>query len=62
MALALMAAANSFAFSSWNALHTNYAVDVIGFGGAQQGILHTVREIPGFFAFKCPVYGKILWL
>ena len=51
MALALMAAANSFAFSSWNALHTNYAVDVIGFGGAQQGILHTVREIPGFLAF-----------
>jgi Major Facilitator Superfamily len=51
VALALMAAANSFAFSSWNALHTNYAVDVVGFGGEQQGILHTVREIPGFFAF-----------
>ena len=50
-ALALMAIANSFAFSTWNALHTNYAVDVIGFGGAQQGILHTVREIPGFLAF-----------
>jgi predicted MFS family arabinose efflux permease len=51
MALALMAAANSFAYSSWNALHTNYAVDVIGFGGTEQGILHTVREIPGFLAF-----------
>jgi len=51
LALALMAAANSFAFSSWNALHTNYAVEVIGFGGEQQGILHTVREIPGFLAF-----------
>jgi Major Facilitator Superfamily len=51
MALALMAIANSFAFSTWNALHTNYAVDVIGFGGEQQGILHTVREIPGFLAF-----------
>jgi Major Facilitator Superfamily len=50
-ALALMAIANSFAFSTWNALHTNYAVDVIGFGGEQQGILHTVREIPGFLAF-----------
>lgn len=46
-----MAIANSFAFSTWNALHTNYAVDVIGFGGEQQGILHTVREIPGFLAF-----------
>lgn len=51
VALALMAAANSFAFSSWNALHTNFAVDVVGFGGEQQGILHTVREIPGFLAF-----------
>ena len=50
-ALALMAIANSFAFSTWNALHTNYAVDVIGFGGEQQGILHTLREIPGFLAF-----------
>ena len=50
-ALALMAIANAFAFSTWNALHTNYAVDVIGFGGEQQGILHTVREIPGFLAF-----------
>lgn len=50
-ALALMAIANSFAFSTWNALHTNYAVDVIGFGGEQQGILHTVREIPGFLSF-----------
>ncbi len=51
MALGLMAAANGFAYSTWNALHTNYAVDVIGFGGAEQGILHTVREIPGFLAF-----------
>ena len=43
--------ANGFAFSSWNALHTNFAVDVLGFGGREQGILHTVREIPGFLAF-----------
>lgn len=50
-ALALMAIANSFAFSTWNALHTNFAVDVLDFGGEQQGILHTVREIPGFLAF-----------
>jgi hypothetical protein len=49
--LALMACANSFAFATWNALHTNFAVDVVGFGGEQQGILHTVREIPGFLAF-----------
>jgi predicted MFS family arabinose efflux permease len=51
VALALMAVANGFAFSTWNALHTNYAVEVVGFGGEQQGILHTVREIPGFLAF-----------
>ncbi len=51
MALALMSVANAFAFSSWNALHTNFAIEVVGFGGTEQGILHTVREIPGFFAF-----------
>jgi hypothetical protein len=50
-ALALMTAANAFAFASWNALHTNFAVDVLNFGGEQQGILHTVREIPGFLSF-----------
>jgi predicted MFS family arabinose efflux permease len=50
-ALALMSIANAFAFSSWNALHTNFAIEVVGFGGTEQGILHTVREIPGFLAF-----------
>jgi Major Facilitator Superfamily len=51
VALALMSSANAFAFATWNALHTNYAVEVVGFGGEQQGILHTVREIPGFLSF-----------
>lgn len=51
MALTLMSVANVFAFSSWNALQTNFAIEVVGFGGTEQGILHTVREIPGFFAF-----------
>jgi predicted MFS family arabinose efflux permease len=50
-ALALMSVANAFAFSSWNALHTNFAIEVVGFGGTEQGILHTVREIPGFLSF-----------
>jgi hypothetical protein len=51
VALALMSSANAFAFATWNALHTNFAVEVVGFGGKQQGILHTVREIPGFLSF-----------
>jgi predicted MFS family arabinose efflux permease len=51
VALALMSVANAFAFSTWNALHTNFAIEAVGFGGTEQGILHTVREIPGFFAF-----------
>ena len=59
-ALALMAMANAFAFSSWNALHTNYAVDVIHFGGREQGILHTVREIPGFLAFAAVFFLLIM--
>ena len=59
-ALALMAMANAFAFSTWNALHTNYAVDVIHFGGREQGILHTVREIPGFLAFAAVFFLLIM--
>lgn len=50
-ALMLMTGANAFAFAAWNALHTNFGVDAVGFGGEEMGILHTVREIPGFLSF-----------
>jgi hypothetical protein len=51
LALMLMAVANQFGFATWNALHTNFAIEVVGFGGQEMGVLHTLREIPGFLSF-----------
>ena len=48
--LILMAIAMPLAFSVWSALLNNFVVEVIRFDGLDIGILHTVREIPGFFA------------
>lgn len=48
--LFLMAAAMPIAFSTWSALLNNFVVEVAGFDGSDIGWLHTVREIPGFFA------------
>ncbi|KQI69305.1 hypothetical protein AN189_07090 [Loktanella sp. 3ANDIMAR09] len=48
--LFLMAMAMPVAFSTWSALLNNFVVEVAGFDGADIGLLHTVREIPGFFA------------
>jgi len=38
------------AFFSWYALLNNFVIEVVGFDGADIGLLHTVREIPGFLA------------
>lgn len=48
--LFLMAAALPVAFSTWLALLNNFVIEVAGFDGADIGLLHTVREIPGFLA------------
>ena len=48
--LFLMAAAMPIAFSTWSALLNNFVIDVARFDGADIGLLHTVREIPGFLA------------
>lgn len=48
--LFLMAAAMPVAFSTWLALLNNFVIEVAGFDGADIGLLHTVREIPGFLA------------
>ncbi|MDU8942781.1 MFS transporter [Ovoidimarina sediminis] len=48
--LFLMAAAMPLAFATWSALLNNYVVEIVGFTGVEIGWLHTVREIPGFFA------------
>ena len=48
--LILMAVALPLAFSVWSALLNNFVVEVIRFDGLDIGLLHTIREIPGFFA------------
>ncbi|MEL7152667.1 MAG: MFS transporter, partial [Pseudomonadota bacterium] len=48
--LFLMAAAMPIAFSTWLALLNNFVIDAAAFDGADIGLLHTVREIPGFLA------------
>ena len=48
--LFLMAAAMPLAFSTWSALLNNFVIERAGFTGVEIGWLHTIREIPGFFA------------
>lgn len=48
--LFLTAAALPIAFSTWLALLNNFVIEVAHFDGADIGLLHTVREIPGFLA------------
>src|SRR6056297_4079145 len=48
--LFVMAAAMPVAFATWSALLNNFVIEVAGFDGGDIGWLHTVREIPGFFA------------
>lgn len=48
--LLLMSMAMPVAFSVWSALLNNFVIEVANFDGSDIGWLHTVREIPGFFA------------
>ncbi|MCK0169277.1 MFS transporter [Jannaschia sp. S6380] len=48
--LMLMACAMPIAFATWSALLNNFTVEVAGFQGDDIGLLHTIREIPGFLA------------
>ena len=48
--LILMALAMPIAYSTWSALLNNFVIEVASFDGADIGLLHTVREIPGFLA------------
>lgn len=49
--LLLMALASPLAFATWMALLNNFVVERAGFNGLDIGVLHVVREIPGFLAF-----------
>ena len=48
--LFIMAAAMPIAFNVWSALLNNFVVQVADFDGSDIGLLHTVREVPGFLA------------
>lgn len=48
--LFLMAMAMPIAFNVWAALLNNFVIEVASFDGSDIGWLHTIREIPGFFA------------
>lgn len=48
--LVLMAVAMPLAYSTWSALLNNFVIEAASFTGVEIGWLHTVREIPGFFA------------
>ncbi|MEM6891573.1 MAG: MFS transporter [Pseudomonadota bacterium] len=48
--LFLMAVGMPIAFNTWSALLNNFVIEAANFDGADIGMLHTVREIPGFLA------------
>ena len=48
--LFLMALAMPIAFFTWYALLNNFVKEAADFDGADLGLLHTIREIPGFMA------------
>ncbi|WP_298849863.1 MFS transporter [uncultured Ruegeria sp.] len=48
--LFMMALTMPIAFNAWSALLNNFVIEVASFDGADIGLLHTVREIPGFLA------------
>ena len=49
--LLLIAAGSTMGFAIWLNLLNNFAIDRAAFTGKEIGILQSLREIPGFFAF-----------
>lgn len=48
--LFVMAAAMPLSFATWSALLNNFVIEQAHFDGADIGLLHSIREIPGFLA------------
>ena len=42
--------AQAAAFLGWNALYTNFAVEAAGLNGQQNGIVQSIREVPGLLS------------
>ncbi|UQZ88115.1 MFS transporter [Deltaproteobacteria bacterium Smac51] len=48
--LTVLTFAQAAAFLGWNALYTNFAVEVAGLNGQQNGIVQSIREVPGLLS------------
>ncbi len=48
--LMVLTFAQAAAFQGWNALYTNFAVEMAHLTGEQNGIVHSVREVPGLLS------------
>jgi len=49
--LILLGVAATLAFSVWQVLLNNFAIEAAAFTGREIGILQSLREVPGFLAF-----------
>jgi MFS family permease len=49
--LYILAIGSPIAFSVWQVLLNNFAVEIASFGGKEIGMLQSLREVPGFLAF-----------
>jgi len=49
--LLILVFAMAFAFSVWQVLLNNFVIEKANFGGAEIGMLQSLREVPGFLAF-----------
>jgi hypothetical protein len=50
--------AQAASFLGWNALYTNFAVEIAGLNGQQNGVVQSVRELPGLLSVGVIV---LLW-
>ena len=48
--LMVLAFAQAAAFLGWNALYTNFAVEIAHLNGQQNGIVQSIRELPGLLS------------
>jgi len=48
--LLMLSVATAFGFQAWRTIYNNFAVEVAGLNGFQNGAVQSIREIPGFLA------------
>ncbi|MCP4755176.1 MAG: MFS transporter, partial [Proteobacteria bacterium] len=48
--LLVLTIVTAFGFQVWRTLYNNYAVEVAGLNGFQNGVVQSLREVPGFLA------------